>query len=155
MVVLLLAAAMLQAPPGQLRLDCETTERRTLLDRRAVANTAPSPLTITLDVQGRRIASVVMDGPPLFSSYRRRDAGAGAARQLLPRNAQWRGHFHGNAIRLRRGGTDMVLEPRVGTALSHVGFWTSVATVEHIRMETNDVVRCRTVSGSLSESARR
>jgi hypothetical protein len=117
-------------------------------------------LSIALALDGNRIASVLIDGPPVFSSYRmtrvRRDSPElGAADpnpRLLPRNMQWRGNFQGRAIRLRREGTEIVLEPAPTTA-DYSGFWNhQVSAVPWV--EVNGTISCRTVAGSLSESAR-
>jgi hypothetical protein len=150
----LLLAAALQAPLNQVRFDCEIPLRRITVDRE------PWRLTITLDVEGPHITSVLLDGPPTFSSYRpirvrrgHENEAAAAVPQLLPRNMQWRGSFQGRALRLRREGTDMVLEPVAGAPGSYSGFWTYVQMVEYHRVEANGSIRCRTIAGTLSESA--
>lgn len=156
MMSLLLAAAMLQAPAGPVRLVCEIPVRP---GRTA---SIPMRLSIALEVDGNRIASVLVDGPPVFSSYRitrvRRDSPElGAADpnpRLLSRNQQWRGSFQGRAIRLRRERADMVLEPAPGAAGDYTGFWTYVEMVDSRRLEANGSISCRTVAGSLSEDAR-
>ena len=150
----LLVAVALQAAPSQVRFYCEVPLRRGTVDRE------PWRLTITLDVAGPRIASVLFDGPPMFSSYRpirvrhgAENEAAAAAPELLPRNAQWRGAFQGHAIRLRREGTDLVLEPAAASPGVYSGFWTYVQMVEYHRVETNGSIRCRIIAGTLSESA--
>jgi hypothetical protein len=156
MTVLLLALAMLQASPNSVRLDCEIPPR---IARRVQDGLR---LLITLDVEEGRIASVLVDGPPVFSSYRRvrtrhgsgGDAPAPQQPELLPRNAQWHGSFQGRAIRLRRESTDMVLEPAAGSEGAYTGFWTYVEMAEYHRVEANGSIRCRTIAGTLNEGAR-
>ena len=151
---LLLAAALLQAPAGPVRFDCEIPRRRVSVARE------PLRLTITLAVEGPHIASVLLDGPPIFSSYRpireRRDGSVPptAETRLLPRNMQWHGDFQGRAIRLRRERTDMVLEPRPANPGLYAGYWNYVAASEGPRVEANGVINCRLIAGTLNESAR-
>jgi hypothetical protein len=152
-LTLLLALAALQAQPGPLRLECEAVPRR------APTYHAPMRLAIAIDVQGDRIASVLMAGAPLFSSYRsiRRGSGAaaaGEAPQLLPHSGQWRGHFQGRAIRLRRERSEMMLEPASDGSGAYSGFWTFVLRMESSLVEVNGGIHCRTVAGFSSESTR-
>jgi hypothetical protein len=142
MVMLLLAAA---AP---VLLACETTIRSDPAERRLVAQGGAAPLIITLDVEQRRIASVLVEGAPRFSSYR-----PVAPRQLLPRSLQWRGRFQGEALRLRREGMDMVLEPARDAPGACSGFWTQVVTMANRRIEVNGMVTCTIVAGALTEGA--
>jgi hypothetical protein len=150
----LLLAAVLQAPSTQVRFECGIPPRPGRTD------SVPMHLSIALALDGNRIASVLIDGPPVFSSYRmtrvRRDSPElGAADpnpRLLPRNMQWRGNFQGRAIRLRREGTEIVLEPAATTA-DYSGFWNhQLSAVPWV--EVNGTISCHTVAGSLSESAR-
>ena len=154
-VLALMAAATLQAPPSSVRLECE------IPGRPGHADSVPIHLSITLALEGRRIASVLVDGPSVFSSYRirrvRRDSPElGAADpnpQLLPRSAQWRGNFQGRALRLRRERTDMVLEPSRDAAGAYSGFWTYVEMMESRRLEANGPIACLTAAGTLSGGA--
>jgi hypothetical protein len=147
---------MLHEPSNVVRLACEIPPRIVRREQDRLH------LLVTMDLRGDRIASVLVDGPPVFSSYRRMRAGRGSSRdaamlaqpELLPRNMQWRGHFQGRAIRLRRDGADMVLEPSAGSDGTYSGFWTWVQVVDNHRMEANGAILCRTVAGTLSESAR-
>lgn len=151
MVTLLLGAAIaqVQGAPAQVRLACESLVRPGPGQRRREAAIVPTPFEIRLYPDGRGFSSVLIDGPPYLSSYRQT-----AERSLLPRGGQWRGSMQGRAIRLRRQGMDMVLEPERGSADAYAGFWTSVAMIEQRRIETNGAIRCRTAAGSLSEGAR-
>lgn len=149
MVTLMLGAAIaqVQGAPAPVQLACESLVRPGQHRREPAA--VPAPFEIRLDPDGRGFSSVLIDGPLYLSSYRQT-----ADRGLLPRGGQWRGRMQGRAIRLRRQGMDMVLEPERGSADAYTGFWTSVAMIEHRRIETNGAVRCRTVAGALSEGGR-
>jgi hypothetical protein len=149
MVTLLLAATVLTQSGGAaapVRLACESLFRPGPGGRQS--NVRAVPFEIRLVPEERGFSSVLIDGPPYLSSYRQT-----ADRALLPRARQWRGRMQGRAVRLRREGIDMVLQPERGSADAYSGFWTSVEMVEHRRVETSGLVRCRIVAGTLSESA--
>jgi hypothetical protein len=148
MVILLLAMAALQQAPNLVRLNCRIPD--------AHGRESFLPLAITLDVQGDHIASVIVAGPQLFSSYQRVPPAERPARpenlRLLPRDLQWHGNFQGRAIRLRRAGAGMVLEPaREGGA--YAGFWNQLVSAVPYA-ELHGSIDCRIVSGTLNESAR-
>ena len=149
MVTLALALAALQQAPNLVRLDCRIPDAR--------GRDSFLPLAITLDVQGREIASAVVAGPQLFSSYRHVRPADRPVRpenlRLLPRNMQWRANFQGRAIRLRREGAQMMLEPAAGADGSYRGFWNYLMSATPY-VEWHGAIDCRTVSGTLNESAR-
>jgi hypothetical protein len=154
MVALLLALAVLQGAASPVRLECYIPPRPNRNDA------GPIHLSIALAFDEHRIASVLVDGPPAFSSYRvtrvRRDSPElGAADpnpRLLPRNVQWRGNFQGRAIRLRREGAQMTLEPAGEAASSYRGFWSYlISSAPYV--EANGSIDCRTADGRLNESA--
>ena len=148
-VLLLLVAAQAQAPaaapPAQLvQLDCEVTGRGRRSGRRETW-----PATIRLGVAGRRIDSVLLDGPAPFSSY----VPVLGSRELLHKRDRYRGSFHKDAIRLRRTGmerVDLVLEPKDGVAGAYSGFWTHTFMVEQRAVEVNGTIACRPAAGSLA-----
>jgi len=149
MVTLILALAAAQQAPNLVRLDCRIPDAR--------GRETFVPLAITLDVQGREIASAVVAGPQLFSSYRHVRPADRPVRpenlQLLPRNMQWRANFEGNAIRLRREGGQMTLEPAAAADGRYRGFWNYLMSATPY-VEWHGAIDCRTVSGTLNESAR-
>jgi hypothetical protein len=150
MVTLALALAALQAPPNLVRLDCRIPD--------AYGRDAHLPLAITLDVRGDRIVSVIVAGPQLFSSYRRVRPADRPVRpenlRLLPRNMQWHGNFQGRAIRLRRDAGGIVLEPAREGGGVYAGYWNSLISVGPPPVELHGSIDCRTVAGTLNESAR-
>jgi hypothetical protein len=148
MVGMLLAMAALQQAPNLVRFDCRIPDahgRETYL-----------PLAITLDVHGDHIASVIVAGPQLFSSYQRVPPAERPVRpenlRLLPRDMQWHGNFQGRAIRLRRAGAGMVLEPARDTG-AYAGFWNHLVSAVPYA-ELHGSIDCRILSGTLNESAR-
>jgi hypothetical protein len=144
--MLVLAMAQPQAaPPGHARLDCEVAAR----GRSARRDTYPA--SIRLGIAGRRIESVLFEGPAPFSSY----APAQGRRELLHKRDRWRGSFQKDAIRLRRTGmdrVDLVLEPKDRMAGSFSGFWTHLFTVEQRPIFVEGTISCRTIAGILAES---
>jgi len=155
MAALLLASAALQPPANGLWLECEIPPRPGRTDA------VPMHLSIALAMEGGRIASVLVDGPPLFSSYRitrvRRDSPelgrADPNPRLLPRNMQWRGNLQGHALRLRRERTEMVLEPRGGAERGYRGFWTYLASAVP-PVELNGTIDCGPGALPFNESTR-
>jgi hypothetical protein len=147
--VLLAMAALLQAP-NLVRLDCRIPDAR--------GRDAQLPLAITLDVRGDSIASVIVAGPRLFSSYRRTPPANRPVRpeelRLLPRNMQWRASFQGRAIRLHREGGGITLEPARRGGGAYAGFWDYLISVGPPPVQLHGAIDCHPVSGTLTESAR-
>jgi len=144
--LLLSALAAMQSVPAPMRLECEIPPRAGRTDA------GPIHLSITVTLDGQRIASALVDGPPIFSSYRvtrvRRDSPLLGAPdpnpQLLPRNMQWRANFQGRAIRLRRESSQMTLEPAAGADGGYRGYWSLVlSSVPYV--EANGTIDCLTV----------
>ena len=146
MVAMSLAALLLQPAPDPVRIDCTPTSNRSY--SAAGDGAATWPLVITITQQGGAFASVLMEGPGSFSSYRP------GSRLLRPRPAQWRGRLRRGTILLGREGWEMELAPEARTEGAYSGFWNAVAMVEHRRMAASGGLRCRIVAGTLSESAR-
>ena len=142
--LLLAAAPPVAAPPvGLVQLECELAAR----GRSARRDTWPA--SIRLRVDGRRIDSVLLDGPAPFSSY----TPVRGRQELLHRRDQWRGSLQKNAIRLRRTGmdrVDLVLEPKGGASGAYSGFWTHVFTVEQRAIRVEGTIACRPVAGTLA-----
>ena len=142
--VALLAAMQAQlAPAISVRLDCELAARGRS-GRREVL-----PASIRLGVAGRRIESVLLDGPVPFSSY----VPVEGSRELLHRRDQYRGSFQKATIRLRRTGPEqvnLVLEPKPGAPGSYLGLWTHTFPVEQRAAVVEGTIACRTVAGTLA-----
>jgi hypothetical protein len=129
------------APARLVRLDCE------LGVRAGSRRNDKWPASIRLAVAGRRIDSVLIDGPAPFSSY------AQGGRELLPRRDRYRGSFQKDAIRLRRTGpdrVDLVLEPKDSAAGGYSGFWTHSFMVEQRPVAVEGVIGCRPAAGTLA-----
>jgi hypothetical protein len=141
--IALLAAMQAQAaPPTLVRLDCELAARGRS-GRREVL-----PASISLGVAGRRIESVLLDGPAPFSSY----VPVRGSRELLHRRDQYRGSFQKATIRLRRTGidkVDLMLEPKRGTPGTYTGIWTHTFMVEQRPVAIEGTIACRSVAGTL------
>ena len=148
MIALFVALAAMQPTPNLVRLNCRIPD--------AHGRESFLPLAITLDVQGDHIASVIVAGPQLLSSYQRVPPAERPVRpenlRLLPRDLQWHGNFQGRAIRLRRAGAGMVLEPAHDPG-AYAGFWNQVVSSVPYA-ELHGSIDCRIVSGTLNESAR-
>ena len=148
MVALLLALAAMQPAPNLVRLDCRIPDGH--------GRDIYRPVAITLDVQGGRIASVIVAGPPSLSSYREVPPSQRPVRpenlRLRPRDMQWHGNFQGRAIRLRRQSDQMTLEP-TGADGVYGGFWNYlVSAVPYV--EAHGAIDCRSAAGTLNESTR-
>lgn len=138
--------AMMQSPaaaaPAQLvQLDCE------LVGRSRLRPNDKWPAWIRLGVAGRRIDSVLLDGPAPFSSY----VPVRGSRKLLHRRDQYRGSFQKDTIRLRRTGpdrVDLVLEPKSREPGAYSGFWTHVFMVEQRPVAVEGKIACRLVAGT-------
>jgi hypothetical protein len=131
------------APETLVQLDCELAARGRS-GRREVL-----PASIRLGVAGRRIESVLLDGPAPFSSY----VPVQGSRELLHRRDQYRGSFQKATIRLRRTGIDQVdlrLEPKGGSAGTYSGIWTHTFLVEQRPVAVEGTIACRTVAGTLA-----
>ena len=148
-MILALLLAMAEppaAPTGLVQLDCEVAARGRSARREIW------PASIRLAIAGRRIESVLLEGPAPFSSY----APVQGRRELLHKRDQWRGSFQKHAIRLRRSGmdrVDLVLEPKDGTPGAFSGFWTHVFTVEQRPIVVEGTIACRPVAGTLAGSS--
>ncbi|HYI39361.1 MAG TPA: hypothetical protein VE053_03480 [Allosphingosinicella sp.] len=140
----LLALMQPQAAPATLvQLDCELAARGRS-GRREVL-----PAAIRLGVAGRRIDSVLLDGPTPFSSY----VPVEGSRKLLHRRDQYRGRFEKATIRLRRTGIDQVdlmLEPKGGAAGTYSGIWTHIFLVGQRPVAIEGTIACRTLAGTLA-----
>jgi hypothetical protein len=131
------------APGTLIQLDCELVAPGRSGRREAL------PASIRLEVAGRRMESVLLDGPAPFSSY----VPVKGSRQLLHRRDQYRGSFQKATIRLRRTGpdrVDLMLEPKGGTAGTYVGLWTHTFLVEQRPVAIEGTIACRTVPGTLA-----
>lgn len=141
--ILLAAAQPPAAPTGLVQLDCEVAARGRSARREIW------PASIRLGIAGRRIDSVLLEGPAPFSSY----TPVQGRRELLHRRDQWRGSFQRDAIRLRRTGidrVDLVLEPKGGTPGAFSGFWTHVFTVGQRPVVVEGTIACRPLAGTLA-----
>jgi hypothetical protein len=142
-ILLLAMAPPAAAPTGLIQLHCEVAARGRSARREIW------PVSIRLGLAGRRIESVLLEGPAPFSSY----TPAPGRRELLHRRDQWRGSFQKDAIRLRRTGVDrvdLVLEPKDGMAGAYSGFWTHVFPVEQRSVIVEGTIACRPVAGTLA-----
>ena len=142
-MLLTLLLASMQPPQGHaglLQLDCAVAARG------RSANSQSWPASIRLGIAGRRIDSVLLDGPAPFSSY----VPVLGSRQLLHKRDQYRGSFQKKAIRLRRTGidrVDLVLEPKDGVAGAYTGFWTHTFLVERRPIVVEGTIACRSMTG--------
>jgi hypothetical protein len=130
-------------PTNLVQLDCEVAAR----GRSARRDIWPA--SIRLGIAGRRIESVLLEGPAPFSSY----TPVQGRRELLHKRDQWRGSFQKEAIRLRRTGVDrvdLVLEPKGGTPGAYSGFWTHVFPVEQRSVIVEGTIACRPTAGNLA-----
>jgi hypothetical protein len=151
-VIVLALVALMQppaaaAPATLVQLDCELAARGRSGQREVL------PASIRLAVAGRRIESVLLDGPAPFSSY----VPVRGSRELLHRRDQYRGSFQKATIRLRRTGIDRVdiaLERKNGTAGTYSGLWTHTFLVEQRPVAIEGTIACRTIAGSLAGSGR-
>lgn len=144
-ILLLAMAQPAAAPTGPVQLHCEVAAR----GRSARRETYPA--SVRLGIAGRRIESVLLEGPAPFSSY----TPAPGRKELLHKRDQWRGSFQKDAIRLRRTGidrVDLVLEPKDRTPGAFSGFWTHVFTVGQRPVAVEGTIACRTIAGMLDES---
>jgi hypothetical protein len=146
-MILLSALALSAAATGRIvELDCEMAVRgRTAAHQKWRA-------AIRLEIEGKRIASVLVDGPDPFTSYAAIRPGGAAVepRELLHRSDRWTGHFQKNAIRLRRKGVDLVLEPKADPGATLPGFWTHMQMIENRPIEVNGTIACRPLAGTLA-----
>jgi hypothetical protein len=155
--------AVAAASPSSFALTCETTDAAPFEEESADASPAddPFPLTITLQQRGRRILAVLVDGPPLLSSYADfqvftgtpdSSGGVQVQRQLLPKRGQWRGKYRGDGIDLRRSGSSISLSPQPDG--SYAGSWSFNQVFEgHIHMNGGGDIRCRRRGTNGSEAS--
>jgi hypothetical protein len=142
----MLLLAMAQPPEaamGLVQLDCEVTARTRAMPRKTY------PASIRLGMAGRRIDSVLLDGPAPFSSY----TPVQGRRELLHKRDQWRGGFQKGSIRLRRTGmdqVDLVLEPQDRTPGAYSGFWTHTFMVAQRPIAVEGTIACRPAAGTLA-----
>lgn len=154
---LILAAAPAQWVP--VRLDCLVLSEPAP-DQPVTAPAGedePSPVTISMRMRGSRIGSVLIDGPPILSSYDALQSYSGtqesdgsiavAEGRTLARGAQWRGRFRRGAIELLRPSTLITLAPDTNSRGSYSGRWSFDAFVDgHVFMSGRGSIRCTTAS---------
>ncbi|HEV2817502.1 MAG TPA: hypothetical protein VGW40_09830 [Allosphingosinicella sp.] len=113
----------------------------------------PSPVTIVMELRGRRIASVTVDGPPLISSFAGLASFSGSqdSRGAImitesrpqPRQLRWRGSLAQETLRLRRGDSEIVLSPDPAQPGAYSGSWRTHDVLEgHIYLDGGGRMRC-------------
>lgn len=143
----LLAVVLAPPTPGPWRLDC------LMLD-----GDQPTGETVTLqmELRGRRIASVTVDGPPLISSFAGLASFSGSQdssgaitvteRRPQPRQLRWRGSLEGGTLRLRRGDSEILLSADTSPPGAYSGSWNIHDVLEgHIVISVGGSLRCPAV----------
>jgi hypothetical protein len=102
---------------------------------------------------------VVVEGPPLFSSFEglssfsgtpQRDGSIAISEDRQPaKSLQWRGRLRSGAIELRRAGMHITLSPDRASAGSYSGDWSMNRVVQgHIYLNGGGSVRCTAAPAS-------
>jgi len=150
-VALLLASAVPSVPP---RLDCLVSDDSSYsAEEEPTAAEEPTALTVTLVQRGDRLVSVVVDGPPLFSSTVGLSSFSGAQRRdgsiaisedrAAARDLQWRGRIRGGSIELVRPGMRMTLLPDATAPGTYSGDWTMNTLLQgHFSLNAGGSIRC-------------
>lgn len=156
---MILAALLLAAAPAQattVTLACLGGDEPAPDEAGAEPSSAdaePSPVAISLRVRGQRIDSILIDGPPIFSSYDTLQSYTGAPgrdgdivireERPLAQGAQWRGRIRRGAILLRRPSTRITLEPEPNSPGYYSGRWGFNAVVDgHVFINGGGSIRC-------------
>lgn len=152
MVGALVLLAVVVAPPaaGPWRLDC------LMLDGDQPTSETPTPVTLQMELRGRRIASVTVDGPPLISSFAGLASFSGSQdssgaitvteRRPQPRQLRWRGSLEDGTVRLRRGNSEILLSPDAASPGAYSGSWSTHDVLEgHIAISGGGSLRCPAV----------
>jgi len=146
-----LLLAVLLAPPasGPWQLDCLMTDAA----EQSSPVEPPTPVTLQMEVRGRRIVSVAVDGPPIISSFAGLASFSGSQdsngaitvteRRPQPRQLRWRASLQGETLQLRRGDSEILLNPDTGVPGAYSGTWRTQDRLEgHILLSGGGGLRC-------------